>query len=204
MSKLGTSILVLFAILQVSASARGRAPEAALRQRPAVDVSRLANALGESVGTSSRVSTAQRMFALYASPRQRLHVFCVSVIFCIFKVCFSDRSDSEASSLSDDLNHLQRFCAFAEHEIFRRPPTVHSASTRPGACCANLRFHLGLLTPPGPVLNVGYTTMQWHEGEVLVFDDTFIHSARHDGTLGHPMIYSGQSSLMLSAFCYPN
>lgn len=56
-------------------------------------------------------------------------------------------------------------------------------------------MHLGLITPPGPVLNVGPAMMRWHEGEVLVFDDTFIHSAKHDGT--------EDRYILLAWFCHP-
>jgi hypothetical protein len=58
-----------------------------------------------------------------------------------------------------------------------------------------MTFHLGLITPPGPVLQVGPQTMRWHEGEVMLFDDTYIHSARHDGT--------EDRYILLAWFCHP-
>jgi beta-hydroxylase len=38
-----------------------------------------------------------------------------------------------------------------------------------------LRFHLGLVVPPGCSIRVGDDTRQWREGEALVFDDTNEH-----------------------------
>lgn len=46
-----------------------------------------------------------------------------------------------------------------------------------------LTAHLGLVVPEaGDIhLQVGTATLRWQEGRAMVFDDTFVHSARHDG-----------------------
>jgi ornithine lipid ester-linked acyl 2-hydroxylase len=40
-----------------------------------------------------------------------------------------------------------------------------------------LRCHLGLIVTPAAGIVVGNETAGWKEGEVLIFDDTFVHSA---------------------------
>ena len=40
-----------------------------------------------------------------------------------------------------------------------------------------LRCHLGVDVPPECYLNVGDKRQHWQTGKVLVFDDTFCHSA---------------------------
>jgi len=47
---------------------------------------------------------------------------------------------------------------------------------------AVLRSHLGLITPDGCSLSVGKEVYQWKAGELVVFDDTVVHSARNEGT----------------------
>jgi ornithine lipid ester-linked acyl 2-hydroxylase len=46
-----------------------------------------------------------------------------------------------------------------------------------------LRAHLGLRVPPGGrcAFTVGAERKTWGEGELFVFDDTWLHSARNDG-----------------------
>lgn len=46
------------------------------------------------------------------------------------------------------------------------------------------RYHLGLIVPEPALANitVGGVTYSWREGEGVVFDDTFEHSARNLGT----------------------
>jgi beta-hydroxylase len=44
-----------------------------------------------------------------------------------------------------------------------------------------LRLHLGLDCPPGASITVGEEAREWRDGEVLLFDDTLLHSARNDG-----------------------
>jgi len=45
-----------------------------------------------------------------------------------------------------------------------------------------LSVHLGLIVPDGEIrMNVGYETVRWEEGKVVVFDDTFIHQVVHNG-----------------------
>lgn len=45
-----------------------------------------------------------------------------------------------------------------------------------------LSVHLGLVVPPGDIsMRVGPATVRWEEGRAVIFDDTFVHSVRHDG-----------------------
>lgn len=45
-----------------------------------------------------------------------------------------------------------------------------------------LSVHLGLIVPDGEIrMNVGYESVRWEEGKVIVFDDTFVHQVVHNG-----------------------
>lgn len=44
-----------------------------------------------------------------------------------------------------------------------------------------LRLHLGIDCPAGASITVEGETREWRDGEVLLFDDTLLHSARNDG-----------------------
>lgn len=44
-----------------------------------------------------------------------------------------------------------------------------------------LRIHLGLLVPADTVMRVGETTVEWQEGQCLVFDDSYEHEVWHTG-----------------------
>ncbi|XP_070572453.1 aspartate beta-hydroxylase domain-containing protein 2-like [Ptychodera flava] len=50
-----------------------------------------------------------------------------------------------------------------------------------GPTNARLRAHIGLIVPPKCHLTVGGETRNWAEGECLIFDDSFLHEAKHDG-----------------------
>lgn len=66
--------------------------------------------------------------------------------------------------------------------IFRLRPGTR---LKPHAGPANYRLlcHLGLVVPEGPWLKVGQGGLRrWKEGEVLCFDDSYVHEAGHDGT----------------------
>lgn len=44
-----------------------------------------------------------------------------------------------------------------------------------------IRCHLGLIIPSGCSLQVNETTKSWSAGKCLLFDDSYLHSAQHDG-----------------------
>lgn len=45
-----------------------------------------------------------------------------------------------------------------------------------------LTVHLALIVPDGEIeLTAGWESAKWEEGRALVFDDTFVHSAKHNG-----------------------
>jgi aspartate beta-hydroxylase len=49
-----------------------------------------------------------------------------------------------------------------------------------GVTNTRLVAHLPLIIPRGCSLTVGGETHEWQEGRIVVFDDTFVHSARND------------------------
>jgi hypothetical protein len=51
-----------------------------------------------------------------------------------------------------------------------------------GSTNAVLRLHLGLIVPPGVSIRVADQFLTWQEGRCLVFDDSFEHEVRHEGT----------------------
>lgn len=51
-----------------------------------------------------------------------------------------------------------------------------------GPTNAVLRIHLPLIVPAGLTLRVAGRRMRWVEGRCLVFDDSFEHEVRHEGT----------------------
>jgi aspartyl/asparaginyl beta-hydroxylase (cupin superfamily) len=72
--------------------------------------------------------------------------------------------------------------------IGARAPSILFSRLRPGARIpphtgvmnARLICHLPLIVPPGCGFRVGGEARQWHEGELLVFDDTVEHEAWND------------------------
>ncbi|CAE7835825.1 ASPH [Symbiodinium sp. CCMP2592] len=58
-----------------------------------------------------------------------------------------------------------------------------------------LAVHLGLITPPGATMAVGSEELRWEEGKAVVFDDTYIHSVKHEGT--------DDRYLLIAWFCHP-
>jgi len=51
-----------------------------------------------------------------------------------------------------------------------------------GSMNARLICHLPLIVPPGCAFHVGGKRREWHEGELLVFDDTVQHEAANEGS----------------------
>lgn len=51
-----------------------------------------------------------------------------------------------------------------------------------GRTNAQLRVHLGIRIPEGCWMRVGEETVTWEEGKCVVFDDSFEHEVRHEGT----------------------
>jgi aspartyl/asparaginyl beta-hydroxylase (cupin superfamily) len=45
-----------------------------------------------------------------------------------------------------------------------------------------LRIHLGIRIPPGVYFRVAEQELSWQEGKCLVFDESFEHEVRHEGT----------------------
>ncbi len=51
-----------------------------------------------------------------------------------------------------------------------------------GRTNAQLRVHLGLRVPAGVSIRVGPQRLTWQEGRCIVFDDSYEHEVRHEGT----------------------
>jgi aspartate beta-hydroxylase len=51
-----------------------------------------------------------------------------------------------------------------------------------GSTNAVLRVHLAVKVPPGVSLRVADEVLTWTEGKCLIFDDSFEHEVRHEGT----------------------
>lgn len=74
--------------------------------------------------------------------------------------------------------------------ITTRAPSILFSRLSPGARIpphhgvmnARLICHLPLIVPPGCGFRVGGETREWHEGELLIFDDTVEHEAWNNGT----------------------
>lgn len=72
--------------------------------------------------------------------------------------------------------------------IGARAPSILFSRLQPGARIpphtgvmnARLICHLPLIVPPGCGFRVGGETRRWHEGELLIFDDTVEHEAWND------------------------
>jgi len=49
-----------------------------------------------------------------------------------------------------------------------------------GPWCGIIRMHLGLIIPKSnPVINVGKEKYHWKEGELVAFNDTYLHSVHN-------------------------
>jgi len=60
----------------------------------------------------------------------------------------------------------------------------------------SLTVHLGLDTPEGSYLEVAAQKRAWHEGELLIFDDSFLHSAHNDS--------QAQRTILLFSIWHPS
>lgn len=115
-------------------------------------------------------------------------------------------------------NKVPRTCAFVEKIEAARTckrgqvkfslltPGVH-IWPHCGPTNCRLRAHLGLKVPVGVNLRVGDEIRTWHEGEFIVFDDSFEHEVWHNGSehrlvlivdLWHPDLTSEQRTTLTS------
>jgi beta-hydroxylase len=78
-------------------------------------------------------------------------------------------------------------------EIMQKVPAVHGAmfaylpkrarlSRHADPLAISLRYHLGLVTPNSDAcfINVDGQNLSWHDGEVLMFDETYLHYVCND------------------------
>ena len=57
-----------------------------------------------------------------------------------------------------------------------------------GPTNCRIRCHLPLFVPKGCLLCVNGERRKWKEGELLLFDDSFLHEAWHRGTDGERVV----------------
>lgn len=57
-----------------------------------------------------------------------------------------------------------------------------------GPTNCRIRCHLPLFVPKGCLLSVDGEKRRWKEGELLLFDDSFLHEAWHKGTYGERVV----------------
>ncbi|MDE2400475.1 MAG: aspartyl/asparaginyl beta-hydroxylase domain-containing protein [Burkholderiales bacterium] len=98
----------------------------------------------------------------------------------------------------DDLPSAKQLCPKTV-ELLKQIPSVKAAmfaSLPPGArlvrhrdpYAGSLRFHMGLITPNDPAcfIEVDGQRYHWKDGEMVMFDETYIHYA--ENTTNHPRI----------------
>jgi aspartyl/asparaginyl beta-hydroxylase (cupin superfamily) len=77
---------------------------------------------------------------------------------------------------------LPRITVRAPSILFSRLAPGARIPPHHGVMNARLVCHLPLIVPPGCGFKVGGEVREWHEGELLVFDDTVEHEAWNDGS----------------------
>jgi len=58
-----------------------------------------------------------------------------------------------------------------------------------------LTVHLGLRAPRGAYMSIAGEKVRWHEGQAVIFDDTYAHSVHHHGTEAR--------YVLVAWFCHP-
>ena len=81
-----------------------------------------------------------------------------------------------------DKLELPRITVRAPSILFSRLAPGARIPPHHGVMNARLICHLPLIVPPGCGFRVGGEVREWHEGELLVFDDTVEHEAWNDGS----------------------
>ncbi|XP_055704085.1 aspartyl/asparaginyl beta-hydroxylase isoform X6 [Phlebotomus papatasi] len=74
-----------------------------------------------------------------------------------------------------------RFCTRGQIKFSVMHPGTH-VWPHCGPTNCRIRAHLGLKVPPATFIRVAQETRSWHEGKVLIFDDSFEHEVWHNGT----------------------
>ncbi|XP_022102120.1 aspartate beta-hydroxylase domain-containing protein 2-like, partial [Acanthaster planci] len=83
-------------------------------------------------------------------------------------------------AILDNLEVFMKDCAFGNAMFSVLEAGTH-ITEHYGPCNVRIRCHLGLHIPANCTLTVAHQSRQWHEGKCLLFDDSFLHEARHDG-----------------------
>lgn len=128
---------------------------------------------------------------------------------------FAPRLDDwQMVSLVKNRKSNDRVCEHAPHScelLATRPELMQCTAGDVGAAFARLMpgsglrphfwnaprlgFHLGLRTPNGARMHVGGLPIDWAEGRVTVFDDTYVHGVLHEGEEAR--------FLLIGWFCHP-
>lgn len=78
-------------------------------------------------------------------------------------------------------------CAFGNALFSVLKPGTH-ITPHYGPTNCRIRCHLPLFVPEGCFLCVNDEKRQWNEMELLLFDDSFLHEAKHTGLKGERII----------------
>lgn len=73
-----------------------------------------------------------------------------------------------------------------------------------GPCNYRLRCHLPLVTPPGYRIRVGRDTSVWKEGEMMVFDDSFVHEVWHEEEMDLKVRHTGGRVVLIFDIWHPH
>ncbi|XP_033112499.1 aspartate beta-hydroxylase domain-containing protein 2-like [Anneissia japonica] len=92
-----------------------------------------------------------------------------------------DRCPLTTVILEKNLKRFMRGNAFGNAAFSVLQPGTH-ITEHFGPCNVRVRCHLGLLTPPNCWLKVNGIHQYWTQGECFLFDDSFLHEAKHSGS----------------------
>ena len=129
---------------------------------------------------------------------------------------------SETLKILDSFPTLMQGCIYG-NAMFSvlQPGSVIEPHT--GPCNFRLRCHLPLIVPAGFKVQVGMETGEWRVGELLVFDDSFVHRVWYEASdngnnefvfeddcrvvlifdIWHPELNSGEIGLLSHCFSEP-
>lgn len=87
----------------------------------------------------------------------------------------------------ESVEPLMRGCSFG-NALFSILQAGTHITAHYGPTNCRIRCHLPLFVPDGCSLGVNGEERKWNEGELLLFDDSFLHEAWHKGTDGERVV----------------
>lgn len=88
----------------------------------------------------------------------------------------------ETAQMIESISNFMAGCVFG-NAMFSVLDCNSSIEPHTGPCNFRLRCHLPLKVPSGFKVQVGVEVKEWELGELLVFDDSFVHRVWHEGSL---------------------